>query len=43
MDNTMSLNEEELLKKQRKGARTTAMIIGAIALGIFTFTLYMSL
>lgn len=37
-----TLTEEELLIKQRKGARITAIIVGAIALGIFTFTIYMS-
>jgi len=39
----MSLSEEELLKKQRKGAMKTAFIVGVIALSIFIFTLYMSL
>ena len=38
----MSLTEDELLAKQRKGARKTALIIGAIALSIFAFTIYMS-
>jgi hypothetical protein len=38
----MSLTEDELLAKQRKGARVTAIIVGAIALGIFAFTIYMS-
>jgi len=38
----MSLTEEQLLAKQRKGARLTALIVGAIAFGIFVFTLYMS-
>ena len=36
-----SLTEEELLKKQRKGARTTALIVAIIALGVFSLTLYM--
>jgi hypothetical protein len=38
----MSLTEDELLAKQRKGARTTALIVGAIAFAIFSFTIYMS-
>ena len=38
----MSLNEEQLLEKQRKGARITATIVGAVALGIFLLTLYLS-
>lgn len=38
----MSLTEDELLAKQRKGARVTALIVGAIALAIFAFTIYMS-
>lgn len=42
MDKTMSLSEQELLEKQRKGAKKTAIIVGVIAFGIFIFTLYMS-
>ncbi len=38
----MALTKNELLAKQRKGARTTALIVGVIALGIFAFTIYMS-
>ncbi len=38
----MALTEEELLAKQRKGAKKTALIVGAIAFGIFAFTIYMS-
>jgi hypothetical protein len=38
----MSLNEQELLKKQRKGAMITASIVAAIAIGIFILTLYLS-
>jgi len=38
----MSLTEDELLAKQRKGAKKTALIIGIIALAIFAFTIYMS-
>lgn len=37
-----ALTDEELLIKQRKGARITATIVGAIALGIFAFTIYMN-
>ncbi len=37
-----SLTEEELLKRQRKGAKVTATIVAVIALGVFLFTLYMS-
>ena len=37
-----SLTEDELLTKQRKGARITALIVGAIAFGVFVFTIYMS-
>ncbi len=37
-----SLTEDELLAKQRKGARVTALIVGAIALGIFIFTIYVN-
>lgn len=36
------LSEEELLKKQRAGAKRTALIIGLIAFAIFAFTLYMN-
>jgi len=38
----MPLTEDELLAKQRKGARITALIVAAIAFGIFAFTIYMS-
>ncbi len=38
----MALTEDELLAKQRKGAKVTAIIVAAIALGIFAFTIYMS-
>ena len=38
----MALTEDELLAKQRKGARKTALIVGAIAFAIFAFTIYMS-
>lgn len=38
----MPLTEDELLVKQRKGAKKTALIVGAIALSIFAFTIYMS-
>jgi len=37
-----SLTEDKLLAKQRKGARTTALIVGVIALGIFVFTIYVN-
>jgi len=36
-----SLTGEELLKRQRKGARITALIVAIIALGVFSLTLYM--
>jgi len=39
----MSLSEEELLAKQRKGARVTALIVASIAFAIFAFTLYSNL
>ena len=39
----MPLSEEELLKKQRKGAKVTALIVAVIAFGIFAFTIFMSL
>ncbi len=35
------LTEEQLLVKQRAGAKITATIVGVIALAIFIFTLYM--
>jgi len=35
------LTEEQLLAKQRAGARITATIVGLIALAIFLFTLFM--
>ena len=35
-----SLTPEE---RQRRGARVTAMIVGAIAAGIFFLTLYLSI
>lgn len=35
------LTEEQLLAKQRAGAKITATIVGVIALAIFIFTLYM--
>ena len=38
----MQLTEDELLAKQRKGAKRTALIVGALALSIFAFTIYMS-
>lgn len=38
----MQLTEDQLLEKQRKGARVTAMIVGIFALGIFLLTLYLS-
>ncbi len=38
----MSLDDDELLAKQRKGARVTAIIIGAIALSVFLLTIYLS-
>jgi len=38
----MALTEDELLAKQRKGARLTAIIVGAIAMGVFAFTIYMN-
>lgn len=34
------LSEEELLRRQRKGAALTATIVAMIALAIFFFTLY---
>lgn len=37
-----SLTEEELLQRQRKGARVTALIVGAIALGVFLLTIYLN-
>jgi uncharacterized membrane protein len=36
------MTEEELLKRQKKGARRTAAIVGFLAILIFLFTLYMS-
>ncbi len=38
----MSLSHDEQLKKQRQGARVTAIIVGAIAFGIFLLTLFLS-
>ena len=38
----MALTEDELLAKQRKGAKKTAIIVGIIAFAIFAFTIYMS-
>jgi hypothetical protein len=38
----MPLTEDELLAKQRKSAKTTAIIVGIIAFCIFAFTIYMS-
>ena len=38
----MSLNEKELLEKQRRGARITALIVGAVAFGVFLLTIYLS-
>ncbi len=35
------LTEEQLLAKQRAGAKITATVVGVIALAIFIFTLYM--
>lgn len=37
-----SMSEEALLKRQRRGAMATAAIVGAIAFGIFIFTLYVN-
>lgn len=37
-----SMSEEDLLKRQRKGAMITAGIIGGIAFGIFMLTLYLN-
>jgi len=36
---TKEITQEE---RQRRGARITAMIVGAIALGVFLLTLYFS-
>ena len=36
------MTDEELLKRQRKGARITAIIVAIIALAFFTFTIYMN-
>lgn len=36
-----SMSEAELLDHQRKGARTTAIIVGLIAFAVFALTLYM--
>ena len=36
-----SMTDDELLKRQRKGARITALIVAIIALGVFSLTLYM--
>ncbi len=37
------MTEDELLQKQRRGAKKTAIIVGLIALGIFLFTLFTNL
>lgn len=37
-----TMSEEVLLKRQRRSAMITAAIVGAIAFGIFMFTLYMN-
>lgn len=36
-----NLTEEQLLSKQRIGARITATVVGLIALSVFLFTLFM--
>ena len=41
VEELQSMTEDELLKHQRKGARTTAFIVAIIALGVFSLTLYM--
>lgn len=35
--------EEERLAQQRRGARTTALIVGGVALAIFLFTIFTNL
>lgn len=37
-----SLSEEEILKRQRKGANVTAIVVGVIALVFFLLTIYLS-
>ncbi len=37
------MSEQELLERQRKGAKKTATIVGLIAFGIFMLTLYLNL
>ncbi len=37
------MSEQELLERQRQGARRTATIIGLIAFGIFMLTLFLNL
>lgn len=41
VEELQSMTEEELLKRQRKGVRLTAIIVAIIALGVFSLTLYM--
>ena len=38
----MSINDKELLEKQRRSARFTATIVALVALGVFLLTLYLS-
>jgi hypothetical protein len=38
-----NMSEQELLDRQRKGAKKTATIVGLIAFGIFMLTLYLNL
>ena len=37
------MSEQELLERQRQGARRTATIVGLIAFGIFMLTLFLNL
>jgi len=39
--NTKTMTEQERLKRQRKGAVRTALIVGLVAIGVFALTLYM--
>lgn len=37
-----TMSEDDLLKRQKKGAVITASIVGGIAFGIFMLTLYLN-
>ncbi|MEE9304074.1 MAG: hypothetical protein V3U84_09840 [Thiotrichaceae bacterium] len=40
---TKEMTEEELLQKQRRGAKITALIVAAIAIAIFSLTVFSNL